>query len=260
MSFESVAWALEQPIGGTQKILLLGIASHADKFGDNAWPSIETLMKYACVDARNVQRAIAALVAAGYLFRDVNEGGSRKTAHHMRPNLYRLNMAGKPVGMGTPPGASATPPPAPAPPEQSIEPSIEPSIKNTSAQARLSLVAAVVSKPDDVDDQVWMDFLTIRKAQRAPLTTTAVDGIRTQAGRAGLSLDAALRMCCERGWRGFKAAWIADKSGSAGGRIAEPFWRTEQRNRTLQAVPGIAEKPVEFFDVEAKNVTAIALG
>ena len=97
MSFESVAWALEQPIGGTQKILLLGIASHADKFGDNAWPSIETLAKYAYVDPRSVQRCIGELIRLGYVVREINEGGSRKTAPHMRPNLYRLNMVGKPV-------------------------------------------------------------------------------------------------------------------------------------------------------------------
>ena len=43
----------------------------------------------------------------------------------------------------------------------------------------------------------------------------------------------------------------------------EPAWRTEQRERTLKAVPGIADRSIsatEFFDVEAKNVTAIALG
>jgi len=44
---------------------------------------------------------------------------------------------------------------------------------------------------------------------------------------------------------------------------SEPAWRSEQRNQTLKAVPGIADRtdsPVEFFDVEAKNVTAITLG
>jgi hypothetical protein len=49
---------------------------------------------------------------------------------------------------------------------------------------------------------------------------------------------------------------------------SEPAWRREQRERTEKAVPGIAAKNVhEFqknelrtFDVEVKNVTAIALG
>ena len=42
----------------------------------------------------------------------------------------------------------------------------------------------------------------------------------------------------------------------------EPAWRTEQRERTMKAVPGIAESKIsdqQFFDVEAKNVTALAL-
>ena len=82
-------------MGGTQKVVLIGIASHADKHGDNAWPSIETLAGYAYVTTRAVQMAINELVGAGLLFKGVNEGGNRQTAAHMRPNLYRLNMAKK---------------------------------------------------------------------------------------------------------------------------------------------------------------------
>ena len=45
----------------------------------------------------------------------------------------------------------------------------------------------------------------------------------------------------------------------------EPAWRTEQRQRTLQAVPGIAAKtlgppPKKFIETGAENVTAIAMG
>lgn len=45
-------------------------------------------------------------------------------------------------------------------------------------------------------------------------------------------------------------------------QAAEPEWRTEQRNRTLQAVPGIAARtqtPTNIIDVKATNVPAIAL-
>lgn len=155
VSFEAVAWALDAPVGGTQKVLLIGIASHADRYGDNAWPSIDTLVKYAHADIRTVQRALNELVRMGLLFRRVNEGGSRQTAAHMRPNLYRLNMAfgyndesksvaknseKHPPASTPPPGADATPPPgvhattppastpphppASTPPEPSIEPSL----------------------------------------------------------------------------------------------------------------------------------------
>lgn len=67
--------------------------------------------------------------------------------------------------------------------------------------------ATSVKKPDDVNEQVWNDFLQIRKAKHAPLTETALAGIRREAEKAGISLEAALETCCERGWQGFKADW-----------------------------------------------------
>lgn len=63
-------------------------------------------------------------------------------------------------------------------------------------------------RPDDVSEGTWSDFLAIRKAKRAPLTATALEGIEREAGKAGLSLEQALRECCTRGWQGFNAEWV----------------------------------------------------
>ena len=283
MSFEAVAWALEQPIGGTQKILLLGIASHADKFGDNAWPSIDTLAKYAFVDPRSVQRCIGDLVRLGYVFREINEGGSRKTAPHMRPNLYRLNMAEKSVvlvekhpltpvsppdmGVTPPPDMGVTPPPdasvttpltpvSPLPltwvsPEQSIEPSIEPSIKKTSAQA-LHL--------PDVDAEVLADFLKIRLAKKAPLTETAIKGIRREAEKAGLTLEQAIEVCCELGWQAFNAGWYAQRQaralpGDASGRPTETAYQRSMREK-VEAFTG-CKSSRNVIDVLATNLEVL---
>jgi hypothetical protein len=60
---------------------------------------------------------------------------------------------------------------------------------------------------EGIDSQVSADFLAIRKAKRAPLTTTALDGIKREAGKAGITLEDALRVCVERGWQAFKAEW-----------------------------------------------------
>lgn len=59
------------------------------------------------------------------------------------------------------------------------------------------------------------------------------------------------------------SALVAAKAGAS-----EPAWRREQRERTEKAVPGIAAKNsrdfeingLQTFDMEAKNVVAIALG
>ena len=64
--------------------------------------------------------------------------------------------------------------------------------------------------PDGVNIQVWQDFQKLRSSQKAPITKTALDGIRREADKAGLSLNQALQLCCERSWRGFKAFWIKE--------------------------------------------------
>jgi len=59
-----------------------------------------------------------------------------------------------------------------------------------------------------VPETVIRDFLKLRNKLRAPITETAASGIRREAEKAGVTVEAALRMCCERGWRGFKAEWV----------------------------------------------------
>jgi hypothetical protein len=66
---------------------------------------------------------------------------------------------------------------------------------------------------DGIDPQVVKDFKTLRKAKRAAITPTVIAGIKREADKAGYSLEAALRTCCERGWQGFKAEWVTGNSG-----------------------------------------------
>jgi hypothetical protein len=64
-----------------------------------------------------------------------------------------------------------------------------------------------ISRPDDVDERTWGDFLVLRKTKRAPVTDTAINGIRKESEKAGISLNQALEICCQNGWQGFKAEW-----------------------------------------------------
>jgi len=59
-----------------------------------------------------------------------------------------------------------------------------------------------------VSESVASDWIVLRKAKRLPVTQTVLDGIGREAALAGLSLQDALRISCERGWAGFKAAWL----------------------------------------------------
>jgi uncharacterized protein YdaU (DUF1376 family) len=71
--------------------------------------------------------------------------------------------------------------------------------------------ATVVATPVGVSDSVWQDFVKHRKAKKAPVTQTVIDGIQREASKAAWELEAALAECVVRGWQSFKAEWVAPK-------------------------------------------------
>lgn len=73
-----------------------------------------------------------------------------------------------------------------------------------------------ISAPDGVSSEVWNDFKKLRDKQRAPITETALKGLAREAEKAKMPLQEVLQMCCERGWRGFKAEWVKEQQTAAG--------------------------------------------
>jgi hypothetical protein len=61
-----------------------------------------------------------------------------------------------------------------------------------------------------VDPQIASDWLQVRKGKKAAATKTAIDGVLREIAKAGMEPDAALRICCERGWAGFNREWLAN--------------------------------------------------
>lgn len=64
--------------------------------------------------------------------------------------------------------------------------------------------------PDDVEQEVWDDYLTLRKSKRAPVTATVIKMLRREADKCGKPLQEVLEICCMNGWQGFKAEWVVD--------------------------------------------------
>lgn len=75
--------------------------------------------------------------------------------------------------------------------------------------------ARVAKRPDDVSDEVWLAFKTLRAAKRAPVTDLALIGMRREAEKAGLALQEAMTVCVQFGWQGFRAEWYAGRSQNA---------------------------------------------
>lgn len=93
MSVEQMALVLNHSRAkGTDKLILIGIANHDGDGG--AWPSIETLARYANCTERSVQNSISNLVALGELSVEYQAGGTVKTRNDRRSNLYAIHVDG----------------------------------------------------------------------------------------------------------------------------------------------------------------------
>lgn len=95
-------------------------------------------------------------------------------------------------------------------------------IINHKSNIKASPIAPKVAIPIDVDESLWHDFLTLRRAKKLPITATALKGIMNEAVKANKSLSEVLQICCERGWGGFKASWELEPKATK----STQEWRT----------------------------------
>jgi uncharacterized protein YdaU (DUF1376 family) len=73
-----------------------------------------------------------------------------------------------------------------------------------------------VACPDSVSQQVWDDWMTVRKEKKAKtLTETGWNQFVKQVEKAGWSIEQAISHCCLKQWVGFEAAWVAPKVNPA---------------------------------------------
>lgn len=118
--------------------------------------------------------------------------------------------------------------------------------------------------PDGVSAQTWADWLQLRKAKKAPVTQTVVDGAVAEAAKAGMTTDQFLAAWCSRGSQGMQADWLKPHerpAQAATGRDVEPEWRREQRERNLAYLgPAAARRRPTTIDAEATNAAPDLLG
>ena len=68
--------------------------------------------------------------------------------------------------------------------------------------------ATVVACPPDVSQQIWNDWVALRKSKKAPITQTVLNGAIAEAKILGWPLEKFLAEWCSRGSQGLKAEWI----------------------------------------------------
>lgn len=203
-------WPLQMP--PTRKAVLISLADNANDQGE-CWPSIPTICERTCFSERAVHRAIRELEADGLLSADRSNG--RHTRYCITvgtpANLAEPPQQVRPRISGTTASAAVQPPQMrQSPPQMRQEPpqQVRSNHKEPSRTVRSNHQDTDVSALSELPADLRRDFLAVRRLKRAPVTETAIAGIRREAEKAGLAFPDAIRMCVERNWTGFKADWV----------------------------------------------------
>lgn len=77
-------------------------------------------------------------------------------------------------------------------------------------KAKTKRTKTETDRPDDVDAQVWEEFLILRKQKKKTFTDLALQGMRREAEAAGLTLEEAMTMSIEHGWQSFQAKYVRE--------------------------------------------------
>lgn len=202
-----------------QKLVLLLLANHANGHTGQCNPSHKLLADECCMGVSTLKNHIARLEEMGFL-----------TIHHRAmegislPNQYTLkvqcggsdsdggvgqNLAGGGSDSGRGVGQNLAT-------NQEVKP-----VKETRESAPRKRSAAQPC-PEDVAEQVWADWLDLRKAKRAPVTATVVESAREEAGKAGMTFEAFLKVWCRRGTQGLEAAWLKPDERTGGRKTPAP--------------------------------------
>ncbi len=104
--------------------------------------------------------------------------------------------------------------------------------------------ATGVACPDSVDQQVWNDWMTVRREKKAKtLTETGWKQFVKQVDKAGWTIEQAISHCCLKQWVGFEAAWVTEKVSHA-----------ERLSNTMSNLTnGLTAPKKQFWQLEDKK-------
>jgi hypothetical protein len=227
MSMELMVKAMKAKVGNPlRKLVLLKLADNANDQGE-CWPSYNYIAEQCEMSRRSVMDHVKKLEKSGFLRREYRKGvkGNSSNVFHLdfdentglggeSAALPSESTALPPSEYPALPSESAALPPSESPAPRishSFEPVNEPlkDVVTTSKKSPLDF-----SKwPDLPSDQVFKDWLAIRKQKKAKLTQTAVNRLAphlVKAVAAGCSVDDVFELCASRCWIGFEFDWLVN--------------------------------------------------
>lgn len=106
-----------------------------------------------------------------------------------------------------------------------------------------------IDRPAEVSEEIWGDFVTLRRAKKAPITATAIRGFEREASKAGITLERAIEVACEMGWQGFRADWYARSAP------AKSFAATDTQVKQIRFASFAGKEPTQWIETVTKELT-----
>ena len=230
MSFEAIAAVMESDLSPPSlKLAAVAMANFLNTETGQLNPSMSRIAKACSLSEIQARRQVHELIAMGVLSVVANhQGGNSGASRQYQMHLDRLPST--PIaGDSRPPLASESPISGDTPladerdPSHGRSPPLSPVIgtplaseTQTRKEPGMNLEenqeerkrTPVISRPSDVDEQTWADWLALRRAKKAPVTATVLAGARKEAALAGVPLDVFLQIWCLRGSQGLQASWL----------------------------------------------------
>lgn len=227
MSMMLMVKAMQTKVGNPlRKLVLIKLADNASDCGE-CWPSYQHIADQCEMSHSSVRKHIKDLSNAGLLQIENRTGPKGNSS-----NVYRLTLSGMP-SESTPMSSESTPYAVknhtPMPSENtrtshSLEPVIEPINKPKDNSAKKTGALDFSCWPYPASEQVFNDWVQLRKAKKAPITQTVVNQVGkelTKAVESGWTVDDVLTETISSGWSKVCFAWVAKNQNSSKGFNAD---------------------------------------
>ena len=210
MSMRLMVQAMNCEVGNpARKLVLLKLADNANDDGI-CFPSYQYIADKCEMTRRSAISHIEYLIKMGLVSKKErkNKDGSISNLYflHLEQGGENFALGGENISLGSENfalGGSENISPRTS---HSLEPVNEP--KKTTQKSEFEMLLEQFG----ISGQLAKDFITHRKAKKAPITETAMNGFLREANKAGLSVAESVAISIERNWQGFKATWyLKDK-------------------------------------------------
>lgn len=201
----------------SELLCMLKFADYANDEGVNIYPSIATMAKQVRLSESQTRRTIHKLISSSWILVIGNvNGGAPGSSRQYQINLSKLKDT---------PSINATPSTdarggvdaregsrtcargvAPTPANPSL------TIKNHKSKISILDEYDFAKWPEQPDEQIFRDWLTMRKTKKAPVTTTVLNRMGAEITKSvdqGFTVDDCLSEAVTRNWQGFNSEWMA---------------------------------------------------